>query len=63
MVIYKLRDCLLYTSFGILNTNEDLRVTEFLEKPEHPISTKASMGIYIFSWQQDVYKRQLWGCG
>ena len=38
--------------FGILNTNEDLRVTEFLEKPEHPISTKASMGIYIFSWQQ-----------
>ena len=38
--------------FGILNTNLDLRVTEFLEKPEHPISTKASMGIYIFSWQQ-----------
>ena len=38
--------------FGILNTNTDLKVTEFLEKPENPISTKASMGIYIFSWQQ-----------
>ena len=38
--------------FGILNTNSDLKVTEFLEKPENPISTKASMGIYIFSWQQ-----------
>ena len=38
--------------FGILNTNTDLKVTEFLEKPENPISTKASMGIYIFSWKE-----------
>ena len=38
--------------FGILNTNSDLKVTEFLEKPENPISTKASMGIYIFSWKE-----------
>ena len=37
--------------FGILNTNTDLKVTEFLEKPENPISTKASMGIYIFNWK------------
>ena len=37
--------------FGILNTDEDLRIVEFLEKPEHPISTKASMGIYIFNWK------------
>lgn len=37
--------------FGILNTNADLRVEEFVEKPEHPISTKASMGIYIFNWK------------
>lgn len=37
--------------FGILNTNDNLRVEEFVEKPEHPISTKASMGIYIFNWQ------------
>ena len=38
--------------FGILNTDDNLKVTEFLEKPENPISTKASMGIYIFSWKQ-----------
>lgn len=37
--------------FGILNTNHELRVEAFVEKPEHPISTKASMGIYIFNWK------------
>ena len=37
--------------FGILNTDEDLRIVEFLEKPEHRVSTKASMGIYIFNWK------------
>ena len=37
--------------FGILNTDDDLRIVEFLEKPEHPVSTKASMGIYIFNWK------------
>ena len=37
--------------FVILNTNDDLQIIEFLEKPEHPISTKASMGIYIFNWK------------
>lgn len=37
--------------FGILNTNDDLQIIEFLEKPENPISTKASMGIYIFNWK------------
>ena len=31
--------------FGILNTMSDLSVSEFVEKPEKPISTKASMGI------------------
>ena len=36
---------------GILNTDDDLRLVEFLEKPEHPVSTKASMGIYIFNWK------------
>ena len=35
--------------FGIMNTDDDLRITEFEEKPKHPKSTKASMGIYIFS--------------
>lgn len=38
--------------FGILNTMSDLSVSEFVEKPEKPISTKASMGIYIFNWSQ-----------
>ncbi len=34
--------------FGIMNTDELGRITEFEEKPEKPKSTKASMGIYIF---------------
>lgn len=38
--------------FGILNTNEDGSIYEFDEKPEHPKSTNASMGIYVFSWQK-----------
>ncbi len=36
--------------FGILNTDKNLKVTEFEEKPEQPKSNLASMGIYIFSW-------------
>ncbi|MEW9051979.1 MAG: glucose-1-phosphate adenylyltransferase [Neobacillus sp.] len=36
--------------FGIMNTNEDLRITEFDEKPANPKNNLASMGIYIFSW-------------
>ena len=32
--------------FGILNTNEDGSIYEFEEKPAHPKSTNASMGIY-----------------
>ena len=36
--------------FGIMNTGEDDRIVEFEEKPEHPKSNLASMGIYIFSW-------------
>ena len=36
--------------FGIMITDEDNRITEFEEKPEHPRSNLASMGIYIFSW-------------
>lgn len=35
--------------FGILNTYENGEIYEFDEKPEHPKSTNASMGIYIFS--------------
>ena len=36
--------------FGIVITDETSRITEFEEKPEHPRSNLASMGIYIFSW-------------
>lgn len=36
--------------FGIMNTDENGRILEFEEKPKHPKSTKASMGIYIFSY-------------
>ncbi|MBO7335369.1 MAG: glucose-1-phosphate adenylyltransferase [Lachnospiraceae bacterium] len=36
--------------FGIVITDDDGRITEFEEKPEHPRSNLASMGIYIFSW-------------
>lgn len=36
--------------FGIMNTNDDDSVYEFEEKPKRPKSTKASMGIYIFTW-------------
>jgi len=35
--------------FGIMTTDETSRITEFEEKPKQPKSTKASMGIYIFS--------------
>ena len=38
--------------FGIMNTDEDERIYEFEEKPEHPKSTLASMGIYIFTYKQ-----------
>ncbi len=36
--------------FGVMITDETGRITEFEEKPEHPRSNLASMGIYIFSW-------------
>ncbi|MGN0536755.1 MAG: glucose-1-phosphate adenylyltransferase [Acutalibacteraceae bacterium] len=38
--------------FGILNTNPDGSIYEFDEKPKVPKSTKASMGIYVFSWDK-----------
>lgn len=38
--------------FGIMNAREDGRVYEFEEKPAHPKSNLASMGIYIFTWKK-----------
>ena len=37
--------------FGIMNTRDDDSIYEFEEKPKHPKSTKASMGVYLFDWQ------------
>ena len=37
--------------FGIMNTNEEGKITEFEEKPENPKSNLASMGIYVFNWK------------
>ena len=37
--------------FGIMNTDGAGRIVEFEEKPEHPKSNLASMGIYIFNWR------------
>lgn len=37
--------------FGILNTDKNLRIYDFEEKPEHPKSNLASMGIYMFTWE------------
>lgn len=38
--------------FGIMNTREDGTIYEFEEKPANPKSNLASMGIYVFSWQE-----------
>lgn len=37
--------------FGIMNTDGNGHIVEFEEKPEHPKSNLASMGIYIFNWK------------
>lgn len=37
--------------FGIVIADDQNTITEFQEKPEHPKSNLASMGIYIFSWK------------
>ena len=38
--------------FGIMNADENDKIYEFEEKPEHPKSNLASMGIYIFTWDK-----------
>ena len=43
--------------FGILATDENARITDFVEKPANPPSNLASMGIYVFSW--DVVRQYL----
>jgi glucose-1-phosphate adenylyltransferase len=50
--------------YGVLSLNEDGRIVEFQEKPLHPRSNLASMGIYVFSreclveaLEEDVHRR------
>ena len=38
--------------FGIMNTGEGNVIEEFEEKPAKPRSNKASMGVYIFTWEK-----------
>lgn len=38
--------------FGIMNVDENDDIYEFEEKPKHPKSNLASMGIYIFTWSK-----------
>ena len=38
------------TRFGIMNVGDNGYVNEFEEKPKHPKSNLASMGVYIFNW-------------
>ncbi|SFP57626.1 glucose-1-phosphate adenylyltransferase [Tranquillimonas alkanivorans] len=51
------------TAFGVMDVDEDLRITSFLEKPADPPGIPgdpdhalASMGIYVFKWS---YLREL----
>jgi glucose-1-phosphate adenylyltransferase len=37
--------------FGIMNTDSELNIVDFDEKPKNPKSNLASMGIYIFNWK------------
>ncbi|WP_185959492.1 glucose-1-phosphate adenylyltransferase [Planococcus salinarum] len=38
--------------FGLMETDEEMRVTKFVEKPENPKSNLASMGVYIFKYEK-----------
>jgi len=43
--------------FGIMNTDDNMQIVEFEEKPANPKSNLASMGVYCFSWE--VLKKYL----
>jgi len=43
--------------FGIVDTDADYRVTEFVEKPENPPGNLANMGVYVFDY--DVLEQAL----
>lgn len=37
--------------FGLMNTDEENKISEFEEKPAKPKSNLASMGVYLFDWK------------
>lgn len=43
--------------FGVCLTDDDMRVTDFVEKSQNPPSTLASMGVYVFNY--DVLEKVL----
>ncbi len=43
--------------FGIMNTDANMNIVEFEEKPKKPKSNLASMGVYVFTW--DILKKYL----
>ncbi|WP_022941112.1 glucose-1-phosphate adenylyltransferase [Psychromonas hadalis] len=52
------------SAFGVLNVDEDMRIIDFIEKPEHPAEiptlpgkSLVSMGVYIFNF--DVLEKLL----
>ena len=38
--------------FGLMFTDDEGRITAFEEKPKNPKSNKASMGVYMFTWEK-----------
>ena len=36
--------------FGVMSVDGEMNITKFAEKPRHPDSNLASMGLYVFSW-------------
>ncbi len=38
--------------FGLMFVDDDGKITAFEEKPKVPKSNKASMGVYVFTWQK-----------
>ena len=38
--------------FGLMLLDDDNNILEFEEKPKNPRSNKASMGVYIFTWEK-----------
>ncbi|OXM16781.1 glucose-1-phosphate adenylyltransferase [Paenibacillus herberti] len=37
--------------FGTMIIGDNCRITDFEEKPKHPVSNVVSMGVYIFNWK------------